>query len=53
MVLFLITAMVLLGLLAVIPFWAGTGLQGVPFAMIGLLAVGVVLSAIFGRAPKE
>lgn len=53
MFLFLITALVLLGLLAVIPFWAGTGMHGVPFAMIALLAVGVVLSAILGRTPKD
>ncbi|MBC9177788.1 hypothetical protein [Pseudoroseomonas ludipueritiae] len=53
MILFLATALILLALLAVIPFWAGTGLNGVPFAMIGLLAAGVLFSAIFGRAPKD
>lgn len=53
MVLFLITALALLGLLVAIPFWAGTGLNGVPVVMIGLLAAGVLLSAIFGRAPRD
>jgi hypothetical protein len=53
MFLFLFTALVMLALLVMIPFWAGTGLHGVPVAMIGLLAAGVVLSAIFGRTPGD
>lgn len=52
MILFLITALTVLALLVVIPFRAGTGLDGVPVVMIGLLAAGVLLSAIFGRSPK-
>lgn len=53
MILFLITALALLALLVVIPFRGGTGLNGVPVVMIGLLAAGVLFSAIFGRAPKD
>jgi hypothetical protein len=52
-ILFLLTAAALLTLLAVMPFWAGTGFQGVPVLTLAVLAVGVVLSAIFGRTPRD
>lgn len=53
MILFLVTALVLLGLLVIIPFWAGTGLDGVPVIAVTALAVGVVISAVIGRSPKD
>ncbi|MBO1074066.1 hypothetical protein [Roseomonas marmotae] len=53
MFLFLITALVLLGLLVAIPVWMGTEFDQMPFATIGVLVIGVLLSAIWGRTPKE
>jgi hypothetical protein len=50
---FIVTALVLLGLLAGIPVWTDAGADLTPFVAVALLAVGVVVSAILGRSPKD
>jgi hypothetical protein len=53
MVLFLVTALVLLGLLVGIPLWSGQGFDAMPVAMVAVLAVGVLVSLVWGRSPKD
>jgi hypothetical protein len=53
MILFLVTSAVLLGLLAGIPLWATGSFDQMPVAAVAILAVGVVLSAMLGRTPRD
>jgi cell division protein FtsW (lipid II flippase) len=53
MLLFLGTALALLALLVVLPFWAGTGWEEVPMILVTVLTAGVVIAALAGRPPRD
>lgn len=53
MILFLVTAAVLLGLLVGIPLWSGQGFDGLPLLMVAALGVAVLVSAIWGKTRRD
>jgi hypothetical protein len=53
MILFLVTAAVLLGLLVGIPIWSGQGFDNMPVLMIAALGAAVLVSAIWGKTRKD
>jgi hypothetical protein len=53
MILFLVTAAVLLGLLVGIPFWSGRGFDNMPVLMLAGLGVAVLVSAVWGKTRRD
>jgi hypothetical protein len=50
---FLITTLVLLGLLVGIPLWSGTELEMPTVLAVALLAVAALVSAVLGRTRRD